>query len=158
MTLQPKPPSASRSEMTEIILPSDANPLGSVFGGKVMQWIDIAGAISAGRHCRRNVVTASMDELHFHAPMHVGDVAVLVGRVQAAFKTSMEVAVTVHSEKPLTGDRKLCTSAFLTFVALDENGRPVEVPALLPETDEERQLLERAMARRKARLARKPQG
>lgn len=148
-------PRESRVEMTEIVLPSDANPLGSVFGGRVMQWIDIAGAVSAGRHARRPVVTASMDDLHFHAPIHVGSVAVLEARVQAAFHTSMEVAVTVHSEELRTGSRTLCTSAFITFVAVDEAGRPCEVPPLAPETEEDRARMAAANARREERLAKK---
>ncbi len=157
MPLAPKAPSESHAEMTEMILPSDANPLGTVFGGKVMQWIDIAGSISAGRHCRRSVVTASMDELHFHSPMQVGEWAVLVARVRAAFRTSMEVGVTVHAEHPLTGERRLCTSALLTFVALDDQGQHIEVPPLAPQTDEERRFMEQAHARRRARLAHKDQ-
>ncbi len=154
----PKPghtPRESRVEMTEIVLPSDANPLGSIFGGRVMQWIDIAGAVSAGRHARRPVVTASMDDLHFHAPIHVGSVAVLEAHVQAAFRTSMEVAVTVHSEELKTGARTLCTSAFITFVAVDEAGRPCEVPPLTPETEGDRARLVAARKRREERLAKK---
>jgi acyl-CoA hydrolase len=141
--------------MTEMILPSDANPLGTVFGGKVMQWIDIAGGIAAGRHCRRPVVTASMDDLHFHGPMHVGEWAVLVARVLAAFRTSMEVGVTVHAEDPGTGERRLCTSALLTFVALGKDGKAAEVPPLLVETDADRRLQQEAQSRRAARLQRK---
>lgn len=148
-------PRDSRVEMTEIVLPSDANPLGSVFGGRVMQWIDIAGAVSAGRHARRTAVTASMDDLHFHAPIHVGSVAVLEARVQAAFHTSMEVAVTVHSEDLRTGARTLCTSAFITFVALDDEGKPCEVPPLAPETEEDRARMAAAHKRREERLAKK---
>jgi acyl-CoA hydrolase len=156
MPLTAKSPRESRVEMTELVLPSDANPLGTVFGGKVMQWIDIAGGIAAGRHCRRPVVTASMDDLHFHAAIHVGQVAVLEARVLAAFRTSMECGVTVDSEDPLTGERVLCTSALLTFVALDDDGRPTEVPPVLPESEEEQHLLEQAQARRRQRLARRP--
>jgi acyl-CoA hydrolase len=155
MPLTAKSPRESRVEMTELVLPSDANPLGTVFGGKVMQWIDIAGGIAAGRHCRRPEVTASMDDLHFHAPMHVADVAVLEGRMLAAFTTSVECGVTVHSENPLTGERRLCTSAVLTFVALDDAGKPTRVPPVLPETDEEREMIAAAQARRKARLSRR---
>lgn len=144
---------ASRVQMTELILPSDANPHGTVFGGRVMQWIDIAAGIAAGRHCRRMVVTASMDELHFHAPILVGEVAMLEARVLATFRTSLEVGVTVHSENTRTGERKLCTSALLTFVALDDERRPVGIPPLEPENQAERRLAEEARARRQARLA-----
>jgi acyl-CoA hydrolase len=150
-----RPPRESRVEMTEIVLPSDSNALGTIFGGRVMQWIDIAGAVAARRHARSAVVTAGMDELHFHVPIRVGAVAVLEARVLAAFRTSMEVAVTVHSEELKTGVRTLCTSAFLTFVALDENGRPREVPPVAPETEEERLRMGQARQRRELRLAHK---
>lgn len=155
MGLPGKPPRESRVEMTEMVLPSDANYLGTVFGGKVMQWIDVCAAIAAARHCRRTVVTASMDELHFHAPIQVGELAILEGRVLAAFRSSMEVAVTVHSENQLTGERKLCTSALLTFVAIDKPGHAVEVPPVIPETEEEKRLYQDAHERRQARLERK---
>ncbi|MFN7133068.1 MAG: acyl-CoA thioesterase [Myxococcales bacterium] len=155
MPLPGKPPRESRVEMTELVLPSDANHLGTVFGGKVMQWIDICGAIACGRHCRKPVVTASMDDLHFYAPIHVGEVAVLEGRVLASFHTSMECAVSVYSENPLTGERRLCTSALLTFVALDKDGNRVEVPPVLPESEYERHQFEEANERRRERLARK---
>jgi acyl-CoA hydrolase len=155
VALPGKSPRESKVEMTEIVLPSDANPRGTVFGGKVMQWIDICGAIAAGRHCRMPVVTASMDDLHFHAPIQIGQVAVLEARVLASFRSSMECAVTVHSEDTRTGNRKLCTSAFLTFVGLDDKGVPVEVPPVLPETDEERLLQVEAQSRRQERLLRK---
>ncbi len=142
----------SVTEMTEMILPSDANALGTAFGGKVMQWIDVCAAIAAQRHCRKLVVTAHIDELHFHAPIRVGMVAVLEARVNAAFKHSMEVGVTVHSESPLTGERRHCCSAFLTFTALDDLGRPTTVPPLEATSDEERALQQAATARREQRL------
>jgi acyl-CoA hydrolase len=119
-----------------------------------MQWIDIAAGIAASRHCRKTVVTVSMDSLHFHAPMKVGAVAILEGKVHAAFNTSMECGVTVHSEDLLTGERRLCTSSLLTFVALGKDDRPARVPPLLPETPEERQVFAEAQLRREERLAR----
>jgi acyl-CoA hydrolase len=140
--------------MTEMVLPSDANPLGTVFGGKVMQWIDIAGGIAAARHCREPVVTAGMDALGFYAPIQVGEIAVLEARVLAAFHTSVECRVTVHSENVLTGERRLCTSALLTYVALDRRGQASRVPPVVPETDEEKRLLAQAHERRLERLAR----
>jgi acyl-CoA hydrolase len=152
--LEGKHPSQSRVEMTELILPSDANTHGTVFGGKVMQWIDIAAGVATSRHCRRTVVTVSVDSLHFHAPMKVGEVAVLEGKVHAAFGTSMECGVTVCAEDLHTGERRLCTSALLTFVALGDDGRPARVPPLLPETEEERQIFAAAQLRREERLAR----
>ena len=142
-------------EMNHIVLPGEANSLGAAFGGHVMSWIDMTGAIAAQRHCRMTSVTASMDELHFHAPIRVGWVAVLHARVLAAFGTSMEVGVTVHAENPRTGERNLTTSALLTFVALDDKGVRSKVPPLVPETDEERGAAQGAQNRRTARLARK---
>lgn len=156
--LTPKPPSESEVVMTHMILPPDANPLNAAFGGKVMEWIDIAGGIAAQRHCRRVVVTASMDDLHFHAPIKVGWIVTLRGRVLAAFRTSMEVGVAVTAENPLTGEKDLTTSALLTFVALDENGKTVPVPPLRLETPEDKLAFEDAQARRTERLARRAHG
>ena len=99
----PKSPRESEVVMTQMILPSDANPLNAAFGGRVMEWIDICGAVSAQRHCRHAVVTASMDDLHFHAAVRVGWIVTLRARVLAAFRSSMEVGVTVTAENPLSG-------------------------------------------------------
>jgi acyl-CoA hydrolase len=148
-----KPPRESEAVMTQMILPSDANPLNAAFGGRVMEWIDICGAISAQRHCRQNVVTASMDELHFHAGIKVGWIVILRARVIAAFRTSMEVGVTVTAEDPLSGDRHLTTSALLTFVALDPHGRKVPVPGLFCESEAEKTAANEALRRRQNRIA-----
>lgn len=142
-------------EMTQLLLPGDANALGAAFGGSVMGWIDIAAAVSAQRHARQQVVTASMDDLHFHAPIKIGFQVILRARVVAAFKSSMEVGVTVHAENPLTGERQLTTSALLTFVALDKDGKKLPVPPLACESDNERRAAEEATARRAKRLAEK---
>lgn len=149
--------SARESEvvMTQMILPSDANSVNSAFGGKVMEWIDICGAIAAQRHCRQVVVTASMDDLHFHAPIKVGWNVTLHSRVIATFRTSMEVGVTVTAENPLTGDKSLTTSALLTFVALTAEGKRIPVAPLKLETEEERAAFREAEQRRQERLARK---
>ncbi|WNZ64631.1 acyl-CoA thioesterase [Myxococcus sp. MxC21-1] len=152
--LSAKNPKDTEVVMTQLILPPDANNLDAAFGGKVMQWIDICGAVAAQRHCRQVVVTASMDDLHFHAPIKVGWIALLHGRVLAAFRTSMEVGVTVHAENPLTGERHLTTSALLTFVAIDKDGQRVPVPPLLMETDADRMAFQEAQTRRTLRLAR----
>ncbi len=154
--LAPKSPRESEVVMTQMILPSDANPVNAAFGGKVMEWIDICGAVSAQRHCRQVVVTASMDDLHFHAPIKVGWTVTLHSRVIATFRTSMEVGVTVTAENPLTGDKSLTTSALLTFVAVTAEGQRVPVPPLKLETDEERAAFREAEQRRQERLARKP--
>lgn len=156
----PLPPKRAEDSVTvkhEIVLPSDSNALGSAFGGCVMGWIDIGAAITAQRHCRRKVVTASMDELHFHAPIRVGMTAVIAARVTATFRHSLEVSVVVEAEDPLTGDRNHCCSALLTFTALDDDFRPTPVPPLLLETEEDRERQERAEARRAVRLKNRKQ-
>ena len=153
--LRGRAPRESVVTKTEIILPSDANALGTVFGGRVMEWIDIAGAIAAGRHCRRTVVTASMDDLHFLAPIKVGEVVVVTAQVNFAAHTSLEVGVEVFSEARDTGERTRCCQAWLTFVALDEQGRPTAVPPLLPETTEEKRRFQEAEERRRFRLERR---
>lgn len=153
-----KRPKDSLTEMTQILLPGDANALGAAFGGSVMGWIDICAAVCAQRHARQTVVTASMDDLHFHAPIKVGMAVTLRARVIAAFTTSMEIGVTVHSEHPVTGERQLTTSALLTFVALDKDGKKLAVPVLEFDTDEERAAAADARDRRTERLARKDRG
>jgi acyl-CoA hydrolase len=148
-----RPVSASRTEMTEIVLPQDANFLGNVLGGRVMHLIDIAGAIAAHRHCHQQVVTASVDHLDFLNPIRVGELIVLESQVNRAFHTSVEVGVEVFSEDPTVGVRKHTTTAFLTFVAIDENGNPLPVPPVIPKTQQERRRYREAGERRKARLA-----
>ncbi len=152
--LAPKSPRESEVVMTQMILPSDANPVNAAFGGKVMEWIDICAAVAAQRHCRQVVVTASMDDLHFHSAIKVGWTVTLHSRVIATFRTSMEVGVTVTAENFLTGEKHLTTSALLTFVALSANGEKVPVPPLLLETDEEREAFQEAQQRRAERIAR----
>jgi acyl-CoA hydrolase len=149
-----KTPAASRVVMTESVLPGDGNPLGTAFGGKIAQWIDIAGAIACQRHCRRRVVTASMDDLHFLRPIRVGMIVELRAQVNAAFRTSMEAGVRIESEDPLTGERQHVCTAWLTFVAQDEHGKPVQIPRLVLETDEDRRRAREAGERRALRLSR----
>src|SRR3984957_16036638 len=148
-----RPVSASRTEMTELVLPQDSNLLGNILGGRVMHLIDIAGAIAAHRHCHRQVVTASVDHLDFLNPVRVGDLMVLEAQVNRAFHTSVEVGVEVFSEDSAAGVRKHTTQAFLTFVALDEAGRLVPVPPLIVKSSEERRRYREAGERRKARIA-----
>ncbi|HYG66435.1 MAG TPA: acyl-CoA thioesterase [Anaeromyxobacteraceae bacterium] len=151
--LEAKPPSTSAHEMTHLVMPYDANALGTAFGGMVVQWTDLAAGIVAMRHSRLPCVTASIDQLSFLAPIRVGELAILRSQVNAVFGTSMEIGVEVLSENPLTGDRKTCCHAFLTFVALDGAGRPTRVPPLRAETQDERRREAEARARREARLA-----
>ncbi len=144
----------SRVEMTEIVMPNDANPLGNAMGGRVMHWIDVCAAVCAGRHARTPVVTASVDNVDFHSPVPIGSVLVVLASVNFTGRTSMEVGVKVWQEERTTGDRRHVVSAYLTFVSLDPATRkPREVPAIEPETDEEKRRNRDAAARRQARLA-----
>jgi acyl-CoA hydrolase len=148
-----KPVSASRTEMTEVVLPQDANVFGNILGGRVMHLVDIAAAITAHRHCRSMAVTASVDHIDFRNPIRVGEVIMLKASLNRAFHTSMEIGVKVFSEDILTGERKHTTSAYVTFVALDENYRPKPVPPVICKTPEERRRYREALVRRKYRLA-----
>lgn len=150
--LKAKPAKESRVTMTEIVLPSDTNALGTIFGGKVMAWIDIAGAISAGRHARRVVVTASIDALHFIAPVKLGHVLILRACVNYAGRTSMEVGVRVDCEDPVSGVITHNATAYLTFVALNEKGKPVAIPEVIPESPEEKRRFDQAKLRRESRM------
>lgn len=141
--------------MVQVVLPNDANPLGFMLGGSVMHLVDIAGAIACHRHARQRVVTAAVDDLVFLHPIKVGDLIILHARVTCAFTTSMEVQVDVFSEAALSGTRQLTSRAFLTFVALDEQGGRVTVPPLLVDTPEDEAVCRQARARREARLARR---
>ncbi|MFZ0426611.1 MAG: acyl-CoA thioesterase [Acidobacteriota bacterium] len=156
--MESKKVSDSRTSMTQLVLPNDANTYGNVLGGTVMHWIDLTGAIAAFRHSRKPVVTVSVDTVRFHHPVKVGELMLLEAYVTRAFRTSMEVRVEVRSEDPLTGNQIRTCSAFLTFVAIDTDGRPTEVPELVPETDEEKLQYERALERREYRLRLSGQG
>jgi acyl-CoA hydrolase len=138
--------------MTEMVLPNDANRLGNLLGGRLMHMMDIAAAIAASRHTNRVCVTASVDELHFHHPIRIGEVVILQASVNRAFHTSLEVGVRVTKEDLLTGKRTHTNSAYLTFVAIDEEGRPVPVPLIVPQTNEERRRYRDAARRRRQRL------
>jgi len=148
-----KPVSASRSEMVEVVLPNDANPLGYILGGRVMHLMDIAAAIAAHRHSSGHVVTASVDYVDFRHSIKVGELIILKSSVNRAFSTSMEVGVKVFSESTFTGEHKHTSSAYLTFVAIDAQRKPRAVPPLILETDEDRRRWADAEARRKIRLA-----
>jgi acyl-CoA hydrolase len=138
--------------MTEIVLPEDSNPRGSIFGGRVLALIDKCAAIVAMRHARSEAVTVSLDSVVFVNKVRVGNVLVLCGHLNAAFGSSMEVEVQVHSEDPATGDRKLTTTAFVTMVAVDEQGRPNVVPRLEVTNDDEQRRSADAAERRRRRL------
>jgi acyl-CoA hydrolase len=142
-------------EMTELVLPEDTNPHGSIFGGRVLALIDKCAAMCAIRHTRMDVVTVAMDSIDFRNAVRLGDILILKGRMNAAFGSSMEIEVDVHSEDPYSGDRRLTTQAFVTMVCIDPRGRPQPVPDLEFETDDERSRAEEALARRERRLARR---
>jgi acyl-CoA hydrolase len=145
--------SASRSEMTEVVLPQDANPLGNILGGRVMHLMDIAAAIAAHRHSNSYVVTASVDYVDFRNPIRVGELIILKSSVNRVFHTSLEVGVKIFSENTLTGERKHTTSAYVTFVAIDENRQPHAVAPLILETKEDKRRFRQAGERRRIRLA-----
>ena len=155
MDLTPKRSADSATEMVQVVLPNDANPLGFILGGTVIHLIDIAGAIACHRHTRSLLVTAAVDDLQFLHSIKVGDLIILKSRVTCAFTTSLEVQVDVFSEETLTGNRQLTSRAFLTFVAIARDGGRVPVPPLIVETEEERRVCDDAHARRAARLRRK---
>ena len=149
---QAKRPAESATEMVQVVLPNDANPLGFILGGTVMHLIDIAGAIACHRHTRSLLVTAAVDGLQFLHPIKVGDLIILNARVTAAWSTSLEVEVEVFSEETLTGVRRMTSRAYLTFVATDRDGGRVAIPPLILETADERRKAAEADARRAERL------
>jgi len=151
--LAPRLVADSESEMTEIILPNDANVLGNLLGGRLMHFIDLTGAMAAFRHSRTHVVTAAMDHIDFIQPVKVGDLLILKSRVNRAFNTSMEVGVKVWVEHPQTGALLHVASAYLVFVAVDPNGRRVRVPEIKPVTADEQRRYEGALRRREYREA-----
>ncbi len=142
----------SATEMVQVVLPNDANPLGFILGGTVMHLIDIAGAIACHRHTRSLLVTAAVDDLTFLHPIKVGDLIILKSKVTCTFHTSLEVQVDVFSEEILTGTRQLTSRAFLTFVAISSDGGRVDVPPLIVDNDEERRVWDEAQGRRAERL------
>jgi acyl-CoA hydrolase len=155
-TLAPKPPRISAVEMTEIVLPNDANPLGNMLGGRVLHFIDMAAAIAAIRHAGNPCVTASFDSVDFLTPIHVGEACILKAKVTWTGHTSVEVYVEVHAENLRTGERRHTTTAFTTFVAIDPvTGKPAPVPPVAPETSDEKRMYEGAALRRDERLARR---
>ncbi len=151
--LAPRPVRDSQSEMVEIVLPNDANPLGSLLGGRLMHWIDMAAAMAAHRHSHHYAVTASIDHLDFLTPVRVGEMVVLRSSVNRAFQHSMEIGVKVWVENYIAGTRRHVSSAYLTFVAVDRDGHPLLVPPVLPGTPEEKRRYEDAGRRREYRKA-----
>jgi len=150
--MEARPVSKSAVTMTELVLPSHTNALHSIFGGIIMSWMDIAAAIAAQRHCARPVVTASIDALNFIAPVYVGWIVNLKASVNFVSRTSLEIGVRADAENPIAGETFHIASAYLTFVALDEYGKPMEVPALIAETEAEKRRQKAGARRRMRRL------
>lgn len=150
--MKPKFPSQSFTVNTEVVLPNDTNHVGNLFGGKLMQWLDITAAISAQRHCGRVVVTAAINHVSFDRPIKQNSIVTLEAKVSRAFNSSMEIFVDVFVENPSTGEKTKCNEAILTFVAIDQNGSPLPVPSLTPETELEKKRFDGALRRRQLSL------
>jgi len=152
MTAISKNPQNSFTIMNELVLPNDTNTLNNLMGGRLLHWMDIAAAISAQKHCNRIVVTASVDNVSFQHPIKLGDVITIEAQVTRAFNTSVEVRLSVWAENIPSGSRVKSNEAYYTFVALDQNGKIIAVPAIEPQTEEEQKLYDGALRRRQLRL------
>ncbi|MEO0552882.1 MAG: acyl-CoA thioesterase [Bacteroidota bacterium] len=152
MAKKKKPVQESYVTMTELVLPNDTNTLNNLMGGRLMHWMDIVSAIAAQKHSNRIVVTASVDNVSFSKAIQLGNVVTLRARVTRAFSSSMEVRIDVEAEDIPSGKKFESNSAFFTFVAVDQSGRPIDVSEVLPETQEEKELYDGALRRRQLRL------
>jgi acyl-CoA hydrolase len=145
-------PEHSRVEMTQIVLPQHTNALGTIFGGVVLSWVDIAAAICAQKHCKKTVVTASIDAMNFLAPIHLGWIVYIKAKVNYTSRTSCEVGIEVSAENPQSSEYHHTATAYVTMVAIDSYARPTAIPALTPQTEEEKKIFEEAKLRRETRL------
>jgi len=152
MALKPKYARESLTIVTEFVLPNDTNVLGNLMGGRLLHWMDIAAAIAAHRHCGRIVVTASVNNVSFNQPIKLGEIVTMHSKVSRAFNSSMEVFIDVWVENSMTGEKKKCNEAIYTFVAVDQLGNPINIPELIPETEEEKKRFESALRRRQLSL------
>jgi acyl-CoA hydrolase len=152
MPRKKKFPRESFVSMTELVLPNDTNTLNNLMGGRLMHWMDIVSAIAAQKHSNRTVVTASVDNISFKHPIQLGNVVTLRARVTRAFNSSMEVRIDVEAEDIPSGKKTVSNSAYFTFVAVDQSGRPIDVPEIEPETEEDREYYNGALRRRQLRL------
>jgi len=150
--VEPKKVSETKTIMTELVLPHHTNQLGNLLGGQLMHWIDICAALSAAKHSHRVCVTASVDRIDFHHPIKLGDAVTLIAIVNRAFNTSMEVGVEVYAQSFKRRTKVHSNTAFLTFVAVDDDGNPVKVGEIIPETEEEKKRYDEALERRENRL------
>ncbi len=155
-TLTPKPVSASRITLSQLMHPEHANLLGNVHGGWIMKLVDEAGALACMRHAQRKVVTVSIDSMVFRQPIRIGDLVILRAEVSYTGHTSLEAAVEVLAENPITGEQTHTNTAYLVYVALDDEGKPTAVPALLAVTEEEKQRMAEAQERQQRRLKQRP--
>ena len=152
MSRKKKFPSESFTSMTELVLPNDTNTLNNLMGGRLMHWMDIVSAIAAQKHCNRVVVTASVDNISFRSPIQLGNVVTLKAKVTRAFSSSVEVRIDVDAEDVPAGKKFASNSAYFTFVAVDQSGKPIDVPEVEPQTDEEKEYYNGALRRRQLRL------
>lgn len=152
MSTKTKTAKESLAVITEMVLPNDTNTLGNLMGGRLLHWMDIASAISAHRHCGRVVVTASVNNVSFNQPIRLGEIVTLHAKVSRAFTSSMEVFIDVWVENNTTGEKKKCNEAIYTFVAVDQLGNPINVPQLVPESEEEQKRYDAALRRRQLSL------
>ena len=152
MNRKKKTPKESFVSMTELVLPNDTNTLNNLMGGRLMHWMDVVSAIAGQKHCNSIVVTASVDNISFRTPIQLGNVVTLRAKVTRAFNTSIEIRIDVEAENIPEGKKVSSNSAYFTFVAVDKNGNPVDVPEVEPETDEEKAMYEGALRRRQVRL------
>jgi hypothetical protein len=150
--LKSKTPKESLTIQTQIVLPNDTNTLGNLFGGHLLQWMDMVASICAHRHCKRVVVTASVNNVSFKNPINHASLVTLEAKVSRAFTTSMEVFIDVFVEDPVSGEKTKSNEAIYTFVAVDQNGSPLPVPELVPETAEEKQRYDSALRRKQLSL------
>ncbi len=152
MSLKPKTPKESLAVLTEIVLPNDTNTLGNLMGGRLLHWMDVASAIAAHRHCGRVVVTAAVNNVSFSQPIRLGEIVTMQAKISRSFTSSMEVFIDVWVENNQTGEKKKCNEAIYTFVAVDQLGNPINVPPLLPETEEEKKRFDQALRRKQLSL------
>jgi len=152
MSAKTKTPKESLAVITEMVLPNDTNTLGNLMGGRLLHWMDIASAIAAHRHCGRVVVTASVNNVSFNQPIRLGEIVTMEAKVSRAFTSSMEVFIDVWVENNTTGEKKKCNEAIYTFVAVDQMGNPINVPGLVPETEDEKKRYDGALRRRQLSL------
>jgi len=150
--MKAKHPRDSMAVNTEIVLPNDTNTLGNLMGGRLLHWMDICAAIAAHRHCGRVVVTASVNNVSFSQPIRLGEIVTLQAKISRAFHSSMEIFIDVWVEDNATGERKKCNEAIYTFVAVDQLGNPINVPELVPETEEEKKRFDGALRRKQLAL------